>query len=207
LFLQAEAQFKTKGVTQSSNLIFLQNQVILSKVLVATGASASVFPHGPGSPSVPGVVIQLRTADGTSLDTNGSCCLALQFGSRMFEWDFLLAKVSMPILGSDFLHHYHHNSISNRFLFTGCFNIRTNSCHFLDPLPCYQPQRSSLILLLSILMLCHPRGLVLPFQNTQLDIMFPLFLVHQFWQRSWNQQGRNLPLIEAAGVIRHFSSP
>ena len=103
--------------------------------------------------------------------------------------------------------HYHHNSRSNLFLFTGCFNIRTNSCHFLDPLPCYQPQRSSLILLLSILMLCHPRGLVLPFQNTQLDIMFPLFLVHQFWQRSWNQQGRNLPLIEAAGVIRHFSSP
>ena len=83
----------------------------MSKVLVATGASASVFPHGPGSPSVPGVVIQLRTADGTSLDTNGSCCLALQFGSRMFEWDFLLAKVSMPILGSDFLHHYHHNLI------------------------------------------------------------------------------------------------
>ena len=40
----------------------------MSKVLVATGASASVFPHGPSSPSVPGVVIQLRTADGTSLE-------------------------------------------------------------------------------------------------------------------------------------------
>ena len=37
----------------------------------------------------------------------GSCQIALQFGSRLFEWSFLLADVSMPILGSNFLCHHH----------------------------------------------------------------------------------------------------
>ena len=41
------------------------------------------------------------------MDTYGSRCLALQFGSRRFEWNFLLANVSTPILGSDFLRHNH----------------------------------------------------------------------------------------------------
>ena len=41
------------------------------------------------------------------MDTFGSCCLALQFGSRRFEWKFLLANVSTLILGSDFLLHNH----------------------------------------------------------------------------------------------------
>ena len=41
------------------------------------------------------------------MDTFGSRQIALQFGSRRFEWNFLLADVSMPILGSDFLRHHH----------------------------------------------------------------------------------------------------
>ena len=40
------------------------------------------------------------------MNTYGSCRLALQFSSNHFEWSFLLANVSMTILGSD-LHHNH----------------------------------------------------------------------------------------------------
>ena len=51
----------------------------------------------------------------------------------MFEWDFLLAKVSISILGSDFLHHYHHNSRSNRFL----------DASTLEPIPASTPNSKS----------------------------------------------------------------
>ena len=78
-----------------------------AKFLVDTGASVSVFPHLPRSPSAPGSNVQLRTANGSPMNTYGSRSLALQFGSRCFEWSFLLANVSMPILDSDFLRHNH----------------------------------------------------------------------------------------------------
>ena len=91
----------------SSNLIFLQNILSSRKFLVDTGASVSVYPHLPQQPRAPGVGVQLRTANGTAMDTYGSRQIALQFGPRRFEWTFLLADVSMPILGSDFLRHHH----------------------------------------------------------------------------------------------------
>ena len=91
----------------SSSLIFLQNKLSSHKFLVDTGASVSVFPHRPRQPRSPAVGLQLRTADGSTMDTFGSRQIALQFGSRRFEWNFILADVSMPILGSDFLRHHH----------------------------------------------------------------------------------------------------
>ncbi len=91
----------------SSSLIFLQNILSSRKFLVDTGASVSVYPHLPQQPRAPGVGVQLRTADGSAMDTYGSRQIALQFGPRRFDWTFLLADVSMPILGSDFLRHHH----------------------------------------------------------------------------------------------------
>ena len=44
----------------STNLIFLRNILSLFRFLVDTGASVSVFPHRPCSPSSPGVGVQLR---------------------------------------------------------------------------------------------------------------------------------------------------
>ena len=41
------------------------------------------------------------------MNTFGSRQIALQFGSCRLDWNFLLADVSMPILGSDFLRHHH----------------------------------------------------------------------------------------------------
>ena len=86
-----------------SNLLFLKNS--LSSNLVETGASVSVFPHHPGHPPAPSVGVQLRTVEGSAMDTFGSRQIHIQFCSHPFEWTFLLADVSMPILSSDFLHH------------------------------------------------------------------------------------------------------
>jgi len=67
----------------------------------------SVYPHLPQQPRAPSVGVQLRTADGTAMDTYGSRQIALQVEPRRFDWTFLLADVFMPILGSDFLCHHH----------------------------------------------------------------------------------------------------
>ena len=91
----------------ASSLIFLQNALSSCKFLVDTGASVSVYPHLPRQPCAPSVGDQLRTANATAMDTYGSRQIALQFGPRRFDWTFLLADVSMPILGSNFLCHHH----------------------------------------------------------------------------------------------------
>ena len=57
-----------------------------------------MFPHRPHSPSSPAVGVQLRTTDGSPSDTYGNRRIALQFGSRRFDWNFLLAEISVPIL-------------------------------------------------------------------------------------------------------------
>ena len=90
----------------SSPLLFLNNRLNYAKFLVDTGASVAVFPHLPHLHSAPDSGVQLRTADCSPMNTNGSCCLALQFGSRRFEWS-LACNISMPILGLDFLGHDH----------------------------------------------------------------------------------------------------
>ena len=84
--------------------MFLMNKLSGNRFLVDTGASVSVFPHRSRQPVSPAVGVQLKTADdGTTINTFGSRHLALQFGSRQFDWNFLLADISMPILGADFL--------------------------------------------------------------------------------------------------------
>ena len=87
----------------TSNLIFLKNSLSSHKFLVDTGASVLGFPHCPA----PSVGVQLKTADGSAIDMFGSCQIAYQFGSWRFELTFLITDVSMPMFGSDFLHHHH----------------------------------------------------------------------------------------------------
>jgi len=90
-------------VPLSSPLLFLKNRLCSAKFLVDTGASVSVFPHLPCSPSASGSGIQLKTTNGSPMNTYNFRCMALQFGSRRFEWSFVLANVSMSLLGSYFL--------------------------------------------------------------------------------------------------------
>ena len=68
--------------------------------LVDTGASVSLLPHS--SRKVPSNR-PLKTADGKLLPSWGTKRITLTFGNRNFNWTFVLASVSMPILGIDFL--------------------------------------------------------------------------------------------------------
>ena len=49
---------------------------------------------------------KLLTAGGSPLPCFGARSLLLRFGSCRFSWSFQLAPVSVPILGSDLLHHH-----------------------------------------------------------------------------------------------------
>lgn len=70
---------------------------------------------------------KLYAANGTVIDTYGLKTLILDFKLRRpFRWSFILANVSQPILGADFLTHYKLLvDLSNRKLIDGLTNLRT----------------------------------------------------------------------------------
>ena len=85
------------------SLLYLQDRLSSRRFLVDTGAARSVFPHRSSTPSSGPV---LSAADGNSIKSWGLRTLPLQFADRHFSWDFILADVDRPILGSDFLVHH-----------------------------------------------------------------------------------------------------
>jgi cleavage and polyadenylation specificity factor subunit 1 len=76
-------------------LVYLQDSKTNQKFLVDTGAAVSVLPHTSGPP--------LSGADGKAIPSWGSVRKTLNFGIRTFLCTFILAAVSKPILGVDFL--------------------------------------------------------------------------------------------------------
>ena len=69
--------------------------------LVDTGADVSVYPASQAVlASRPSGA--LRAANGSTIDTFGSCALNLDFGAFRPVHSFTLAEVSKPILGADF---------------------------------------------------------------------------------------------------------
>ena len=80
--------------------MYLQDVMSNRDYLVDTGASRSVFPHrSSAAPTGP----RLLMADGWPTKAWGSRLIPLQFGSRHFQFQFLLADVDQPILRADFL--------------------------------------------------------------------------------------------------------
>jgi len=81
-------------------LIFLHDKVTDVPFLVDTGASVSVLPHRSNSTPTGPV---LTGADGKNIASWGHVTRKLCFGVQSFLCSFLLAAVSKPILGMDFL--------------------------------------------------------------------------------------------------------
>jgi len=81
-------------------LIFLQDSKTEQRFLVDTGAAVSVFPHKSSAVSSGP---PLCGADGKPIASWGSVTRSLCFGLQTFLCTFILAAVSKPILGIDFL--------------------------------------------------------------------------------------------------------
>ncbi|GBO44562.1 Retrovirus-related Pol polyprotein from transposon 297, partial [Araneus ventricosus] len=82
------------------------NSVEVESARLNSGASVSVFPANR-SDKCNRSTLKLVAANGSSISTFGikNKCLDLGFG-RLFNWNFIVADVSRPILGADFLERY-----------------------------------------------------------------------------------------------------
>ena len=88
---------------RTCRLLFIQDTVSGRRFLCDTGAQKSVLPaarvdiltdrHGP----------PLQAANGSPIRTYGIRYVELCFGDQSFSWDFITAKVTVPLLGADFL--------------------------------------------------------------------------------------------------------
>ena len=85
-------------------LIFLEEDDTKQQFLVDTGAAVSVLPHRSTAPATGPA---LAGADGKGIPSWGSIRSRLSFGLRTFFATFILAAVSRPILGLDFLAAHH----------------------------------------------------------------------------------------------------
>jgi hypothetical protein len=85
------------------SLVHIINQLSNRRFLIDTGASYSIFPHhSSATASGP----SLRGAAGRPIPCWGERTRDLSFHGRKFSWTFLLAAVSFPIIGVDFLRHH-----------------------------------------------------------------------------------------------------
>lgn len=86
--------------------LFVTDHSSRDQFLVDTGADVSVIPKSPKEKYNKSNLV-LCAANGTPISTYGQKLLQLDFGlRRAFRWSFLIADVSKPILGTDFLSHF-----------------------------------------------------------------------------------------------------
>ncbi|GFT73364.1 transposon Ty3-I Gag-Pol polyprotein [Nephila pilipes] len=89
------------------NRLYLSDRTSRSKYLIDTGADVSVIPLTTASQHLPPASLQLFAANGPVISTYGQQLVTLDLGlRRVFKWPFIIAAVSQPIIGADFLRHY-----------------------------------------------------------------------------------------------------
>lgn len=92
----------------TSRLLHIHDPTNHLTFLVDTGAAVSVLPPSPADRKHPQLHFNLQAANGSSIPTFGRKSLTLTLGlRRSLPWIFVVADVSRPILGADFLHHFH----------------------------------------------------------------------------------------------------
>ncbi len=91
------------GAIRPSSLAHISDELSGARFLIDTGSSFSIIPYSsPSTPSGP----SLQTAGGQPISCWGHSRRTIRFHGHSFTWDFLLAAVKFPILGSDFLKHF-----------------------------------------------------------------------------------------------------
>lgn len=91
-------------VPDVSRLFFITEKNTKMYFLVDTGAEISVIPPTPDDRRHRQNCLTLQAANGSPISTFGERSLTLDIGlRRTFRWVFLIAEVTRPILGADFL--------------------------------------------------------------------------------------------------------
>lgn len=88
--------------------LFVVDKKTKEHYLVDTGSDVSVYPHNRIRRTIKKEIYELYAANGSTIATYGYMNLQPDFGlRRAFPWRFIIAEVTQPILGSDFLSYYH----------------------------------------------------------------------------------------------------
>ena len=96
-----------QDVRPSSGLLQIRDNITNHKFLVDTGAEFSVLPATSSDRASGSKGLDLKAANNSTIHTYGQRMLTLSLGLRRhFTWIFLIADVSHPILGADFLSHH-----------------------------------------------------------------------------------------------------
>ena len=84
-------------------LLYLCDSITKRQFLVDTGAEVSVLPATGLETRTQHPGPSLTAANGSSIRTYGTRTLPLQFTSNKYRWKFIIADVTRPLLGADFL--------------------------------------------------------------------------------------------------------
>lgn len=104
----APLEAASRSARHPTRLFFVTDQNSKLRFLVDTGAEVSILPVPPSIHPSKRQPCTLQAANKTPIATYGERSLTLDIGlRRTFRWVFLIAAVSYPILGADFLRHYH----------------------------------------------------------------------------------------------------
>ena len=95
-----------QGPNCSRRRLFVRDRYSKQEFLVDTGADVSVIPPTSSENKCPSRY-SLQAANGTHITTYGTRSVTLDLGLRRnFPWIFVVADVTTPILGADFLAHF-----------------------------------------------------------------------------------------------------
>ena len=97
------------GRPQLAPLFYVTDLLRHCRLLVDTGAQVSVLP--PNALKTDDVIhkhetSRLEAANGSPIKLHGSVTIDIRLGADVYPWTFLVADVSAPILGADFLAHH-----------------------------------------------------------------------------------------------------
>lgn len=111
--LQVLGKLTTPRLTVSTTLVSTSKTRLLQifdkstqlTFLIDTGSSYSIVPPTADEKITP--VPNLRAANGSVINSYGTRTLTVDLGlNRQFNWLFLIADVTSPIIGADFLAHF-----------------------------------------------------------------------------------------------------
>ena len=91
----------------STSLPIIKDHSSKKDVLLDTGSEVTLWPATPSqSRQPPDRSISLEAANGSRIPAYGRQRMIFNFGTRKYAWDVIIAKVTRPLIGSDFLLHH-----------------------------------------------------------------------------------------------------
>lgn len=97
----------TAAASGGATVFFLHDPITGLRFLVDTGAARSLLPASQWKRiNQPQPDVRLTAANGTPIRTYGRHRLDIRIGDRRYGWSFLVADVTLPLLGADFLANY-----------------------------------------------------------------------------------------------------